>query len=82
MNLEQEILLAMKNLYPGAIIINEWEPIADILAEAFKWKGSKIDWRSLAVHVEKPINFKDTKKEKEVEEFAKESGLYKVIKED
>jgi hypothetical protein len=56
-------------------------PIADVLSELFNWKGSKIDWKCLGLHIEKPIDFKSTQIEKEVEGFIKESGLYKFINE-
>ncbi|WP_255461746.1 type IV secretion protein Rhs [Pantoea sp. EKM101V] len=79
MNLEQEVLLDMDGFYPKPIIINEWEPVADLLSDSFNWKGSKIDWKSLKLHVEKPIDFKSTQIEKDVEEFIEESGLYNFI---
>ena len=81
MNLHQEFLLNMDNFHPKPVIINEWEPIADVLSESFNWNGSKIDWNCLELHIEKPIDFKSTQIEKEVEEFIKESGLYKFINE-
>jgi hypothetical protein len=81
MNLDQEFLLNMDKFHPKPRIINEWEQIADVLSESFNWKGSKIDWKCLGLHIEKPIDFKSTQIEKEVEGFIKKSGLYEFINE-
>lgn len=79
MTLDEEVLLDVSKLNPRPIIINEWEPIADILSSSFNWKGSKIDWNSLGLHIEKPVDFKSSKVDKEVEEFIEKSGLSKLI---
>jgi len=72
--LEQDVLSDMDGFSPRPIIINEWEPVADILSEAFQWKGSKIDWGSLLRHAERPIKFDSMQVDFDVKEFIKDSG--------
>ena len=71
----------MDGFSPKPIIINEWEPVADILSAAFQWKGSKIYWNSLLRHVERPIKFDSMQVDFDVKEFIKDSGLNDFLNE-
>lgn len=77
--LEQDVLSDMDGFSPRPIIINEWKPVADILSEAFQWKGSKIDWDSLLRHAERSIKFDSMQVDFDVKEFIKDSGLYEFL---
>ncbi|WP_313740686.1 hypothetical protein [Pseudomonas sp.] len=42
MNIEDQVLMDIERFSPRPRVIEDWEPIADILSKAFPWKGSKI----------------------------------------
>lgn len=45
MTINDEIRLQLAKIPNAPVIIDDWEPIADLLSEMFDWAGSKIDWR-------------------------------------
>lgn len=79
MTLQYEVLKGMSNLRYPPEVIEDWEPIADILSDRFPWKGSKIDWNHLKCHVEDKFNFSSDDHSKEIERFLIKSGAINKI---
>lgn len=74
MTLEQCVLSSIDGFSPRPVIIHEWEPIAELLSNAFRWKGSKIDWHSLLIHSEQKIEFDSANIDFCVKAFIQDSG--------
>ncbi|MFS0828041.1 hypothetical protein [Pseudomonas phoenicis] len=58
MNIEDQVLMEIKRFSPQPNVIEDWEPIADILSTAFPWQGSKIAWGRLNWHRTQPIDLR------------------------
>lgn len=56
MNLEDQVLMDIERFSPRPEVIEDWEPVADRLSNAFPWKGSKIAWGQLDWHSAAPID--------------------------
>ncbi|MDF7661096.1 type IV secretion protein Rhs [Erwiniaceae bacterium L1_54_6] len=79
MTLQCEVLEGVSKLRYPPEVIEDWESIADILSDKFPWKGSKIDWKLLAHHIEGYFNFSSEILTEEIRIFLDKSGANNSI---
>jgi len=79
MNLEDQMLTDIERFSPRPKVIQDWEPIADILSNAFPWKGSKIAWGQLDWHSAAPIDLSQTDCAAQLNAFLKTGDVLNAL---